>query len=253
MRTHYHALYLAPHLDDAALSCGGQIYEKTAAGQQVLIVTIMAGDPPAETPHSDFIRELHGRWQLPAGAEAIRRQEDEVACRLLGADFCHWSAPDCIYRTHPVTGELLYPAWADVIGGVHEAEADFIKELAAQMATLPTADMVVAPLGAGHHADHLITRQAAALCFGASLWYYEDFPYVREAGALTAVLTPHPDQWHAQTIPLPLIALAAKANAIAAYASQISTFFKDRLDLGQQLQTYADQVGVERLWQPRFL
>ncbi|MCZ7674492.1 MAG: PIG-L family deacetylase [Chloroflexi bacterium] len=145
MRTHYHALYLAPHLDDAALSCGGQIYEKTAAGQQVLIVTIMAGDPPAETPHSDFIRELHGRWQLPAGAEAIRRQEDEVACRLLGADFCHWSAPDCIYRTHPVTGELLYPAWADVIGGVHEAEADFIKELAAQMATLPTADMVVAP------------------------------------------------------------------------------------------------------------
>ncbi|MFO7679411.1 MAG: hypothetical protein R6X34_05120, partial [Chloroflexota bacterium] len=65
----------------------------------------------------------------------------------------------------------------------------------AQMAALPTAGRVVAPLGVGRHADHLITRRAAELCFGAALWYYEDFPYVREAGALTAVIPLHTNQW----------------------------------------------------------
>ena len=64
MRTHYDAIYLAPHLDDAALSCGGQIYQLTAVGKQVLIVTIIAGDPPQNVVYSDFARELHERWEL---------------------------------------------------------------------------------------------------------------------------------------------------------------------------------------------
>ena len=42
--TRYHAIYLAPHLDDAVLSCGGQIFERTARGENVLVVTVMAGD-----------------------------------------------------------------------------------------------------------------------------------------------------------------------------------------------------------------
>ena len=41
-------LYLSPHFDDAALSCGGQIATFTAAGQSVLVVTITGGDPPAD-------------------------------------------------------------------------------------------------------------------------------------------------------------------------------------------------------------
>ncbi|MEZ4728018.1 MAG: PIG-L family deacetylase [Caldilineaceae bacterium] len=42
----YDAIYLSPHLDDVALSCGGQIFGATRTGQRVLIVTITAGDPP---------------------------------------------------------------------------------------------------------------------------------------------------------------------------------------------------------------
>lgn len=248
MRTHYDAVYLAPHLDDAALSCGGQIWQETAVGRHILIVTIMAGDPPAAAVRSDFVRELHARWQLPANAEALRRQEDAAACRLLGADYQHWPVPDCIYRTHPETDSLLYPDWESVITAVHPAETALIEALAAQMAALPTAGRVVAPLGVGCHADHLITRRAAELCFGAALWYYEDFPYVREAGALTAVIPPHTNQWQAQVISLSAAALSAKANAIAAYVSQVSTFFKDPQDLADQLQTYARTVGGERLW-----
>lgn len=246
MHTHYDAIYLAPHLDDAALSCGGQIHQLTAVGKRILIVTNMAGDPPEAVIYSDFVRELHARWELSANAESVRREEDAVACRILGADFVHWPIPDCIYRMNLETGLPLYPTWEDVVTAVHPAESHLIQVLAEKMAQLPAADRVVAPLGIGNHADHLVTRQAAEICFGAALWYFEDYPYVQEAGALTTTI---PD-WQLHTIPLQFADIAAKAEAITAYQSQISTFFKDYQDLKQQIQTYSQKVGGERLWKP---
>ena len=66
---HYAALYLSPHLDDAALSCGGQIAQATRQGRRVLIVTVMAGDPPMEAGN-DYIVSLHARWELDRDAAA---------------------------------------------------------------------------------------------------------------------------------------------------------------------------------------
>ncbi len=43
----YAHIYIAPHLDDAVLSCGGQIAQHTATGARVLVVTICAGSPKA--------------------------------------------------------------------------------------------------------------------------------------------------------------------------------------------------------------
>lgn len=251
MRTHYDTIYLAPHLDDAALSCGGQIHGATAVNKPILIVTIMAGDPPPTLIASEFVQELHERWELPADAAKIRRQEDAEASRILGADFVHWAIPDCVYRMHPDTGLPLYPTWDDVVTAVHPAELSLIQELTTQFAHLPPATRVVAPLGVGNHADHLVTRQAAELCFGTKLWYFEDYPYVQEDGAITAVIPANTTHWQTCTIPLQPTDLAAKVEAIAAYKSQISTFFKDHHDLAQQIQSYAQQVGGERLWQCR--
>ncbi|PID86738.1 MAG: hypothetical protein CSA11_07660 [Chloroflexi bacterium] len=248
MRTHYDAIYLAPHLDDAALSCGGQIHQLTAVHKQVLIVTIMAGDPPAHAVHSDFVRALHERWNLKVNAEAVRRQEDMEACRILGADFCHWPIPDCIYRLHPETGQPLYPSWQEVITAIHPAETQLIQELGQKFATLPPSNRIIAPLGIGHHADHLVTRKAAEVYFGSRLWYFEDYPYVQNPGAITAVIPEQALNWVAQTYPLEAEDLAAKANAIAAYQSQVSTFFTDRQDLARQIQAYALKIGGERLW-----
>lgn len=248
MLIHYDAIYLAPHLDDAALSCGGQIHQLTTVGKRVLIVTIMAGDPPENVMYSDFVRELHERWELAGNAESVRRKEDGAACQILGADFVHWSIPDCIYRMHPETGLPLYPTWEDVITAVHPSESQLIQTLAEQMAQLPSTDLIVAPLGIGNHADHLVTRQAAEVCYGAKLWYFEDYPYVQEDGTLTAVIPANAPDWQPHTTPLQPANITAKAKAISAYQSQISTFFEDYQDLAQQIQIYSQQVGGERLW-----
>jgi len=253
MLKHYDAIYLAPHLDDAALSCGGQIHQLTtgsltAVNQQILIVTIMAGDPPENVVYSDFVQELHERWELATNAEAVRREEDAAACQILGADFVHWSIPDCVYRMHQETSLPLYPTWEDVITAVHPAEFQLIQHLAKRLSALPSANRIIAPLGIGNHADHLVTRQAAEICFGTKLWYFEDYPYVQETGAITAVIPATTSVWQSHIIPLQSHSITAKAKAISAYQSQVSTFFKDYQDLIQQIQAYSQKVGGERLW-----
>src|SRR5689334_12434287 len=77
-------VYLSPHLDDAALSCGGMIHQQTQAGERVVVVTLCAGGPPAGAL-SDFAQSLHTRWQTPVEAVAVRRAEDLAALKVLGA------------------------------------------------------------------------------------------------------------------------------------------------------------------------
>ena len=242
----YDALYLSPHLVDAALSCGGQIAQATRTRARVLIVTVMAGDPPAEAAN-DYIASLHARWELGRDAAAQRRAEDLAACALLGADALHLDVPDCIYRLDPATGAPLYVSDADIFGAIHPAEAVLVARLAERLRGLPPATQVYAPLTVGHHVDHLLVRAAAEQVWGAALRYYEDYPYAQQPGKLDAALADAAG-WRAAVILLDGAALAAKCDAISAFRSQLSTFFRDRADLDAQVLGYAAQVGGERMW-----
>jgi LmbE family N-acetylglucosaminyl deacetylase len=243
----YDAIYLAPHLDDAALSCGGQIINQTRAGQRVLVVTVMAGDPPTDA-ENDYIRSLHARWELERDAAAQRRAEDSAACAILGADSLHWSLPDCIYRLHPATGAPLYVSDDDIFGDVHPAEQPLVNEIAQMLAALPAHAQCYAPLTVGHHVDHLLVTAAARLAFDDDLLCYEDYPYAQQPGKLAAVLGEPPVGWQPTVTALAESDLAAKIEAILAFRSQLSTFFTDRADLEQQVKGYAAKVGGERVW-----
>ncbi len=248
MYSYYDAIYLAPHLDDVALSCGGQIYQRTAAGQQVLIVSITAGDPPHEQL-SSYVQSLHERWALVTDAVAARRAEDIAACEILGAAWLHWDLPDCIYRYHPETGEPFYRSDADIFGAVHAAELLVVAHLQAQIAALPAHGALIVPLTLGHHVDHTLTRAAAEAAFDAQqLCYYEDYPYAQQPGALHQVIPADERGWAAETVVLREEALRTKIRAIGAFKSQLSTFFVDDADLADQVRTFTAQVGGERLW-----
>ncbi|NJL96195.1 MAG: hypothetical protein HC915_21930 [Anaerolineae bacterium] len=54
--------FIAPHLDDAVLSCGGLIRQLVAQGVPVMVQTVMAGDPPERWPITALVAELHARW-----------------------------------------------------------------------------------------------------------------------------------------------------------------------------------------------
>jgi hypothetical protein len=174
--------------------------------------------------------------------------EDMASCRVLGADYVHWTTPDCIYRPHPVTGEPMYFSEADIFGAVHPAEADMVDKLAQQMMTLPGSNQIFAPLAVGHHVDHTLTRAAAEHTFGPGLLYYEDYPYASEPGALDTVLPADRAGWQAEVVLLSEAALQAKIESIAAFASQLSTFFNNHSDLARQVKEYIQRVGGERVW-----
>ncbi len=241
----YAALFLSPHLDDAALSCGGQIAVATRQGRRVLIVTVMAGDPPADAAN-DYIASLHARWELGRDAAAQRRAEDLAACALLGADALHLDVPDCIYRLDPASGAPLYVADADIFGEIHPTETPLVARIAGLLRALPAAVEVYAPLTVGHHVDHLLVRAAAEQVWGNGLRYYEDYPYAQQPGKLDAALAT--GAWRATVIALDAAALDAKCDAISAFRSQLSTFFSDRADLEAQVKGYAAQVGGERTY-----
>lgn len=243
---HYDALYLSPHLDDAALSCGGQIAQATRRGARVLIVTVMAGDPPVDA-ENDYIASLHARWELDRDAAAQRRAEDLAACALLGADALPLDVPDCIYRLDPASGAPLYVSDADIFGDIHPAEALLVARIAGLLRGLPAATQVYAPLTVGHHVDHLLVRAAAEQVWGDALRYYEDYPYAQQPGKLDAVLGDAAG-WRSTIIPLNAADLDAKCDAISAFRSQLSTFFAGRADLEAQVKGFAGKVGGERVW-----
>lgn len=248
MQTYYDAIYLSPHLDDAALSCGGQIYQQTQQGQKVLIVSLTAGDPPHDSL-STYAQSLHERWELISDAVAARRAEDMAACQILGADWLHWALPDCIYRFHPATGAPFYVSDTDIFGDVHPAEAGVVAQLGEALAALPAHGQLVVPLTVGHHVDHLLTRQAAEQAVSpAQLVYYEDYPYAQQGDKLAQAIGAPPTGWQATVIALSDAALTTKIAAIAAFKSQFSTFFTDDADLARQVAGYAQRIGGERVW-----
>ena len=239
-------VFLSPHLDDAVLSCGGIIYRLVQAGQAVQAITIFAGDPPPG-PLAPFAQSLHDRWQA---APVDRRAEDSEALRRLGAQAIHWPYADAVYRRHPVTGDALYDSEESIFGEVAEADTPAIESIRDRLKRTDPSVRLVVPLTAGHHVDHQIVRSAAE-SLGRSLTYYEDYPYAEMPEKLRAAL--QSGAWESESALLGDKAIRAKAAAILAYRSQMSTFFKSAQEMDQRVRAYADLVGgsagpAESLW-----
>jgi LmbE family N-acetylglucosaminyl deacetylase len=250
-------VYLSPHLDDVALSCGGQVYQQSSAGQTVVVVTLCAGLPATENT-SPFAESLHARWQVPpAQAMTTRRAEDLAALAQLGAAGLHLDVPDCIYRVSLASGGARYASEEALWGALHPEEAGLAQRCAetlrARLQHLPGLRWYV-PLSLGHHVDHQLARRAAELAF--PVWaYYEDYPYAdREAN-----LSPHSKVTGEETLglrpevwPLSAADLRAKCRAVAAYTSQLSTFWESPAAMEASLASYASHLGAgqwaERLW-----
>lgn len=242
-------LFLAPHYDDAAYSCGGTIAQWTQQGKRVLIYTLMAGTAPA--PDTPIVRENHQRWQAGGDPVQARREEDKAAAAILGATTQYADIPDCIYRT--AEGEALYPTEESLWGAVHPADR---APGALQALTLPDADFVYAPLGVGGHVDHRIVRDWARGVLQkrplSVLRFYTDYPYARDDRAIQAAREALGVPVQEETVVLTEAALTRKIQAMAAYRSQIATFWEDasaiRADVRQHF--YDPQRGhfIERYW-----
>jgi LmbE family N-acetylglucosaminyl deacetylase len=246
----YDHIYLSPHLDDAALSCGGAIAQHSSAGARVLVVTICTAS--SDGPFNALALDFHSHWGLePAEAVSARLSEDELAMERLGADYYWAGMLDAIYRLPdaydsrerlfgtPVADDPLYDSLRQLIG-----------ELRARS---PRANFY-APLGVGSHVDHLITYAAALETVG-TLAFYEDIPYVLHEGALQRRLSDMTSPCPCVTSIIPIDStLARKIGAIELYASQLGELFRGPATMAEEITAYAeglrpeDYTYGERLW-----
>jgi hypothetical protein len=143
---------LAPHFDDAVLSC----WHVLVAPGPVVVVNVFAGAPPDGGPV--------GWWDERTGATDSaarvreRAQEDRAALALAGRTAVSLDLLEAQYR-----GE--------------GASVDGLTERIAR--EVARCDAVYAPVGLGAHADHVLVRDAALSrgSAGARVHLYADLPH----------------------------------------------------------------------------
>lgn len=238
-------IFLSPHFDDVALSCGGLVWELQQRGDAVSIWTICAGDPPPGEL-STFAHSLHARWQTPIEAVRLRRREDRASCRAMGAKHRHFNIPDCIYRPGGEKGVYYYASEEALFGELHPDETPLIHSLKDMLQKhLVQGARVVCPLAIGGHVDHRLTR-AAAEKLSVERWYYPDYPYViRIADALEPLKSA---SWCSQVFPISEQGVTAWQAAVAAHRSQLSTFWDDLEAMRVAIRLYWQIEGGVRLW-----
>ena len=238
-------IYLSPHLDDVALSCGGLVWHQVQAGELVEIWTICAGDPPS-SDLSPFAAELHTRWELGMDAVAKRREEDQESAKILGAKYKHFDVPDAIYRRDPKSQEILYESFEAILGGVHPGEEMLIQSLVLKIAeNLPPGCQLVVPLTLGNHVDHLFTRVLAEW-LDLPLTFYADYPYAEKYAKAIPALVPKGFKHTVHSVSEN--GLKVWQESVAAYESQISTFWPDTAAMRVAIKEYNDTVGGIRIW-----
>ena len=264
MTDFYQHVYLSPHYDDAALSCGGSIHQQVQAGELVLVITICAAPPETNEPFSPYAQAMHRVWGDPLDVVATRQVEDQAAMQILGADYLRLKFTDCIYRGQPRIGEWYYNNDDQLFGDVHPADRSLAAEIVEAVLEMVPRDQkttLFAPLTVGHHVDHQLAHAAARhlLSLGYKLAFYEDYPYADPvfAGRYTptlettlAGLPPPPLQ--PQLRLLSEANLTAKIDSIRAYESQMAMLFAGDTEMAELMRNYALHVGqgqlADRVW-----
>lgn len=223
----YRHVFVEPHFDDVALSCGGAVLAACQRAEPVLVVTLFAGNPGAHAAVTDFAAGQHARWGGAVDPIAERVREQRAALALLGADWQRMDWLDAIYR-----GDR-YLSDDDLFGQIKD-EGPLVEEIEQALRAIALEHAGArwyAPLGLGHHVDHQIARTAAK---GLRPLHYEDFPYATKARPTgSPTLTVDVD-------------LERKIAAIGCYRSQIPTLFGDMASMERAVRGFF-QSG-ERYW-----
>ena len=232
------ALFISPHLDDVAFSCGGTFAALAQAGWQCVLLTVFTRSMPGPTGFA-LACQMDKGFGPEVDYLALRRQEDALAAQHMGATAVRWlnlsEAPHRGYHSPAALFADVLPT--DEIGQVLGPLLE--KELAAAVPQL-----VFAPQGLGLHVDHRQVMRAVRAAVPPTLpvLWYRDTPYIirqpeaQPAPELPAGLTE-------VAFSLTPAALTAKVAASQAYASQIGFQFGGAEAVLTKLVQLADVEG----------
>ncbi len=231
------ALFLSPHLDDVAFSCGGLMAQLADAGWRCAMATAFTA---TVLPVTGFALAC----QLDKGLEpeidymALRREEDRAAAAILGVSDLRWlDLPEAPHRGYSTAAELF---------GAIRPDDDIWLQLAERIAALVDElqpDLVSAPQGLGGHVDHRQMIHAVSHVVPPHLAFYRDTPYaIRNPNA---VLNVEASGMHECVLGI-TDGLQRKIDASCAYGSQIGFQFGGSAAVALALREFAVREGQGR-------
>lgn len=231
------ALFLSPHLDDVAFSCGGLMAQLADAGWRSVMATAFTA---TVLPVTGFA--LACQLDKGLGPEidymAARRNEDQTAAAILGVTDLRWlDLPEAPHRGYAAAPELF---------GAIRPDDEIWRPLAAAIAALldeVQPDLVLAPQGLGNHVDHRQMIRAVLQVAPRHLAFYRDTPYaIRNPDA---VLNLEASGMHECALEI-TDGLERKIAASCAYGSQIGFQFGGPASLAAALREFAVREGQGR-------
>ena len=257
-------LFLSPHLDDVVLSCGGTIHQLRERDEQVVILTVMAGDPPDTLPDTPLLRVVQARWGAGQHHVSTRRREDLNAARQLGAKVVHMPLLECLFRTARSGDGLrtpLYPREESAFSDYEKADEIRVLLLESHSCVREGVVTIYAPLCVDHHIDHRLVRDWALVLTGAktapALKFYEEFPSIQNKMALNRVMQFYRQQMPALSFSRENIALnandvTAKIKAVRCYESHLQVLWQNVDAMERSVRDYllfcGDGRPAEQFW-----
>lgn len=160
-------IFVSPHFDDVALSCGGRIIGNASRTQDVLVLNIFTSEPADADSGQD--RGL----ALFDSLNSERTFEDKAAWDEIGVRSLHANLPEALLRKKfPFR---FFGADRD------DAIVQDIYQLLADLAASNPEATFYFPAGFGNHVDHLACRRTAFRLLDEErvdrITLYEDIPY----------------------------------------------------------------------------
>ena len=155
-------IYISPHSDDVALSCGGQIIADPHAEDETLVLNIFTSEGEGSA-HKGLFDEVNSE----------RTQEDRAAWDSIGVPCEFANIPEALLRGKFPFRLLSRDSDPGVVRSIYDAVGGLIERH-------PGASFVF-PAGFGSHVDHLACRDAAFRLLDDRrldrVTLYEDVPY----------------------------------------------------------------------------
>jgi LmbE family N-acetylglucosaminyl deacetylase len=235
-------VFLSPHLDDAVYSCGGLISFLSEKGINTEIWTVFSEQEQDASRLTSYAKTLHKRWQAGDYPYITRKNEDEKACLLVGANKTYFGYPDCIYRKFPDTDAAVVMSDEDLFGPINFGEIGLVKTIAVDLQNrIVEPSIWVCPLGLGGHLDHRIVRAATEMT-GKPVLYYADLPY-----AIGATFDPVPGMIQ-MIVDIPQLNCETWKKGVIQYGSQLSSFWENEEEMSAQYDRFIASARGFPLW-----
>jgi LmbE family N-acetylglucosaminyl deacetylase len=227
------ALFVSPHLDDAAFSCGGAMALLAEKGWYTVLATVFTRSMPDPT---GFALECQLDKGLSAEVDymALRREEDRLFAERAGVGAVAWlDLPEAPHRGYDSSSALFSGLLTgdDVWRRISEHLVRFLE-------TWKPA-VVFVPQALGAHADHIQVVRAVSSVLdppGNVVWY-RDTPYAAR-DPLVRASPLLPDDLAEMSVDVSF-SLETKLYACAAYATQLGFQFGGEQHMRETLASFA--------------